>query len=204
MHEAIQEVTLEQLLHEEPVAAGDIIFVPPGTVHAIGSGVMLYELQEYSDLTYRMYDYGRLTAAGQPRPLHMERSLDVSRYEAARRIKVKPVALAGGPGYEERCLVACQYFVTRELYFTSCSRTYGCMEGTTAGSCIILSSLGAEVQVRYGASLKDSEMLSKGQTIVLPAALGEYRIEGQGQLTLSYVPTAGDGAWQAWRKKNEE
>ena len=91
------------------MSAGDIIFVPAGTVHAIGAGVMLYELQEYSDITYRLYDYGRLTASGTPRELHIERSLDVSRYEASPRIKVKPVALPGGPAYEDRCLVACSY-----------------------------------------------------------------------------------------------
>jgi mannose-6-phosphate isomerase len=200
---AIQEVTLETLLHEEPVTAGNVIFVPAGTVHAIGSGVMLYELQEYSDLTYRMYDYGRLTAAGKPRPLHVERSLDVSRYEPAGRIKVKPVLLANGLEYEEHCLVACQYFVTRELRLTPCKSTHSSIKGKTTGSCTILSSLGAEVQVYYGASLKHSEALSKGQTMVLPAALGNYRIEGRGRLVFSYVPTVGDEAWQAWRAKNE-
>ena len=64
---------------------GDIIFVPAGAVHAIGKGVLLYELQEYSDLTYRLYDYGRLTSAGIPRELHVERSLDVSHYNRSPR-----------------------------------------------------------------------------------------------------------------------
>jgi mannose-6-phosphate isomerase len=200
---AIQEVTLETLLHEEQVVAGDVIFVPAGTVHAIGSGVMLYELQEYSDLTYRMYDYGRLTAAGTPRPLHVERSLDVSCYEPAHRIKVKPVLLAKNPEYEDRCLVACRYFVTRELHFTPDHNTSSSMKGKTTGSCIILTSLGAEVRVYYGPALEHSETLSKGQTMVLPAALGDYRIGGRGRLTFSYVPTAGDKAWQAWKAKNE-
>ena len=201
---AIQEVRLETLLHEEPVTAGDVIFVPSGTVHAINSGIMLYELQEYSDLTYRMYDYGRLTADGKPRPLHMERSLDVSRYESARRIKVKPALLASGPEYEDRCLTACQYFVTREIRFMPRNSMRGSMKGKTTGSCIFLSSLGAEVRVYYGASLKYSEALSKGQTMVLPAALGGYRVEGCGRLAFSYVPMAGDEAWQAWKAKNEE
>src|SRR5439155_10168836 len=116
---AIEEVPLEDLLHEEQVQAGDVIFVPAGTVHAIGRGVFLYELQEYSDVTYRMYDYGRLTAAGTPRELHIERALDVASYDKSLSIKMKPVALAGGPGYEDRCLIACQYFVVRELYFNS-------------------------------------------------------------------------------------
>jgi len=117
---------------------------------------------------------------------------------------VKPVALAGGPGYTERCLVACRYFVTRELAFRQAGSVHGYMNGKTGGSCIILSSLGAEVQVRYGASLTHNEHLSRGQTMVLPAALGNYRIEGTGVLLFSYVPAPDDEAWQAWETENRE
>ena len=91
------------------------ILLTASTVHAIGSGVMLYELQEYSDITYRMYDYGRLTSTGKPRELHIERALDVARYDHSPRVKVRPVYLPGGLGYSDRCLVACRYFVLHEL-----------------------------------------------------------------------------------------
>lgn len=203
VRQAIQEVTLDRLLHEEIVQAGDVIFVPAGTVHAIGSGVLLYELQEYSDVTYRMYDYGRLSAAGKPRELHIERSLDVSDYGAAQRVKVTPVALTNGAGYEERCLVACKYFVTRLLQFEQPTG----IEDRTEESCVILTSLGAEVDITYGPDFKHCESLTRGQTIVLPAALGAYRIEnttGDGQLLRSYVPAADDAAWQLWQAKNGE
>lgn len=202
VQKAIQQTTLEDLLHRETVQAGDVIFVPAGTVHAIGRGVMLYELQEYSDITYRMYDYGRLTSAGVPRELHIERSLDVSHYDISCRVKVKPVPLAGGPGYTEHCLVACRYFVTRELIFGQYDHTPGHLHGRTAGSCIILTSLGADVQVRYGAALEWSEHLARGQTMVLPAALGNYCIEGTGPLLFSYVPTPDDKAWRLWEAEN--
>jgi len=208
---AIEEVRLEDLLHEEQVQAGDVIFVPAGTVHAIGSGIFLYELQEYSDVTYRMYDYGRLTAAGAPRELHIERALDVASYHKSLSIKMKPVALAGGPGYEDRCLIACRYFVVRELHFNSSeggdaagAGEGSSMDGETGRSCIILSSLGAEVQVRYGTALEYSESLSGGQTMVLPAALGKYRIQGIGVLLLSYVPAPNDEARQLWEAKQSE
>lgn len=219
VHQAIHDVALERLLHEESVQAGDVIFVPAGTVHAIGRGVLLYELQEYSDVTYRMYDYGRLTSTGKPRDLHIDRSLDVSRYEVSRQIKMKPVSLPTNDGYEDRCLVACKYFVTRELHFKPSDRSFvrspmgqqretvpvsGAMSGKTEGSCVILSSLDGRVQVRYGASLAQAESLSRGQTMVLPAALGDYRLEGDGVLLCSYVPTPDDPAWQAWREKNSE
>ena len=199
---AIEKVELEELLHEEMVSAGDVIFVPAGTVHAIGSGVILYEVQEYSDITYRMYDYGRLTPAGTPRELHVDRSLDVSHYTVSPRVKVKPVSLAGGEGYGDRCLVACRYFVSREITLLPDEDSYGYMKEETEGSCIILTSLDDEVQVRYGASLTNAEKLARGQTMVLPAALGIYCIEGTGKLIYSYVPAPGDEVWQLWEEEN--
>jgi mannose-6-phosphate isomerase len=200
VEQAIQNVTLDSLLHQEEVQAGDVIFVPAGTVHAIGSGILLYELQEYSDITYRMYDYGRLTASGQPRALHIERSLAVSSYEVSSHSKKTPVALTGGSSYEDRCLVACRYFVTREIHLNG----RGAMERQTEGSCIILSSLGAQVEVSYGVNLQQKEMLARGQTLILPAELGAFRIEGKQTLLYSYIPAPSDEAWQAWREKNAE
>ena len=202
VRKAIEDVTLENLLQEEYVAAGDVIFVPAGTVHAIGSGILLYELQEYSDITYRMYDYGRLTANGIPRELHINKSLEVSNYNVSSRIKIQPVPLADKNGYEDRCLVACQYFVTREITLQQKDAVSGYMNGSTEGSCIILTALSSEVQVRYGNVLRYSLSLARGQTMVLPAALGDYRIEGEGVLMFSYVPGSGDEAWQAWEEKN--
>jgi mannose-6-phosphate isomerase len=179
---------------------GDVIFVPAGTVHAIGSGVLLYELQEYSDVTYRMYDYGRLTTSGKPRELHIERSLDVSDYEAARQVKVTPVLLEKHAAYSESCLVACQYFVTSLLQFERPTA----LEERTDDSCVILTSLGAEISVEYGDDRQQCESLARGQTLVLPAALGDYRITtiGAGQLLRSYVPATDDAVWQAWRSVN--
>ena len=200
---AIESVTLENLLAEIPVAPGDVIFVPAGTVHAIGSGVLLYELQEYSDLTYRMYDYGRLTAAGMPRELHVQQSLDVTRYETSARVKVHPVSLPGKPGYRDSCLVACPYFVSREITLESNGISYGYMKGQIGSSCIILTSLGANIQVCCGENFQHSEALARGQTMVLPAALGQYYIEGEGTFMFSYVPEADDEAWAVWQAGQE-
>ncbi len=196
--EAIQNVTLDRLLYKECVQAGDVIYVPAGTIHAIGSGVMLYELQEYSDITYRMYDYGRLSTSGKPRELHIERSLDVAHYEVPHQIKVNPVSLANTHDYEDRCLIACRYFLTRELQF----KEHGVIEDTTKSSCIIISCLRESVQIFYGDNLLDSESISRGETLVLPAALGHYRLVGNGTLLLSYVPESTDTAWQQWQANN--
>lgn len=197
VRQAIQNVKLDQLLHEEHVHAGDVVFVPAGTVHAIGKGVLLYELQEYSDITYRLYDYGRLSKDGQPRELHIDHALDVSHFAVSNQIKMRPISLAS---YEERCLVACKYFVTRELHLKAGSG----VKDRTESSCVILSSLGAELQVQYGPGFEQRETLTRGQTMVLPAALGDYRLEGSGTLLRSYVPTSEDRAWELWRAENAE
>jgi len=159
---------------------------------------MLYELQEYSDVTYRMYDYGRLSASGKPRELHIERSLDVAHYEVPRQIKMKPISLANIHGYEDRCLIACRYFLTRELQL----KEHATIEGTTKSSCIIISCLGERTQIFYGDGLKENESISQGETMVLPAALGHYRLTGNGALLFSYVPEPTDEAWQQWRDSN--
>lgn len=196
--QAIQNVTLDHLLHEEYVQAGDVIYVPAGTVHAIGSGIILYELQEYSDVTYRMYDYGRLSASGKPRELHIERSLDVAHYEVPPQIKMKPVSLANTYGYKDRCLIACRYFLTRELQL----KEHIPIAGTTKSSCIIISCLGEKVQIFYGDRLKNHESISRGETMVLPASLGHYHLSGNGPLLFSYVPEPSDTVWQQWQTSN--
>jgi mannose-6-phosphate isomerase len=203
VRKAIEDATLETLLNEVPVTAGDVIFVPAGTVHAIGSGVLLYELQEYSDITYRMYDYGRLTAAGIPRELHISKSLEVSHYGVSPRVKVQPVLLAEENGYEDWCLAACRYFVTRAITFRQKNGFPGYMKDTTRESCIILTALSGEVQVGYSNSLAHTEKLARGQTMVLPAELGNYSIEGEGSLMFSYVPRQGDEAWRTWENENK-
>ena len=203
VRQAIEDLTLEDLLHEVPVTRGDIIFVPAGTVHAIGKGVLLFELQEYSDLTYRLYDYGRLTSAGIPRELHIERSLDVCYYDSSTRIKMHALTLQDQVGLIHRCLAACQYFVTCELVLQKTTINDDYMKNEIQDSCVILTSLGAVVDVHYGNTLEHAEKLVKGQTMVLPADLGNFCIEGSGTLLYSYVPGFEDKIWHAWKTKNE-
>src|SRR5436853_6546690 len=99
-----------------------------------------------------MYGYCRLTAAGTSRELHIESALNVAHYDRSARIKMQPVLLSGGAGYEDRCMVACHYFVTRELAFGS----HALFHGKTENTWIMLSSLCAEVRVHYGPRLQSS------------------------------------------------
>ncbi len=199
VQQAIDQVTLESLMHYEPVQPGDVIFVPAGTVHAINAGIVLYELQEYSDVTYRLYDYGRLTPQGKPRELHVERGLDVMDYEPTTLHKAHPLVVAGmreaARGEDlRRCLVACRYFVLEELAFQrALSAT------TSPTSCQILSLLDGTCLLHSLAG--EALQLSKGDTVVLPAQLGAYMLSGSVRLVRSYVPTPDDdllrGFWSA-------
>jgi mannose-6-phosphate isomerase len=186
VQQAIAEVRLETLVHHEPVQAGDVIFVPAGTVHAIGPGIVLYEVQEYSDVTYRLYDYGRLTEEGKPRELHVERALDVMHYEPTAIHQVRPLVLAGAAGEaQRRCLVACRYFVLEELSFQQ-----PLSASTSPSSCQILTLLDGRCQLTaaQGAPLE----LATGETVVLPARLGGYTLSGRARLLLSYAHTPDD------------
>jgi mannose-6-phosphate isomerase len=194
---AIAANALEPLLRTVEIHAGDVIFVPAGTVHAIGAGVTLYELQEYSDVTYRLYDYGRLQANGQPRELHVERALEVMRATPAPLERVKPLPLPAQPGLPTRTiLVACRYFVEEELRLDGTVQ-----EEALPSSCRILTLLSGEAEIISERSA--AVRLVAGETAVLPASLGDALISGAATIVSSYVPEPDDEALALWRRAHD-
>lgn len=190
---AIAQTQLEALLHRFEVHPGDVIFVPAGTVHAIGSGVVLYELQEYSDITYRLYDYGRLQANGQPRELHVDAALAVMRYASAPSERTVSVAASQPGSVVRRVHCACRHFVLEEARLT---RDDSLPLPATPASCQIFSVLSGECQLIWaGGAL----MLRLGDTVVLPAAGADCTLTGDAQLMRSYVPEPDDAALASWR-----
>jgi mannose-6-phosphate isomerase len=107
--EGLKQQTLENLLQVVPVHEGDTLFVPAGTPHTIGAGMVICEVQEYSDLTYRVYDYGRVEANGKPRELHIEKALEVMKFGSRAGGKVTPLLLPA-VGATRSLLVACKFF----------------------------------------------------------------------------------------------
>lgn len=189
---AIEANALEALLRSAEVSAGDVVFVPAGTIHAIGSGVALYELQEYSDITYRLYDYGRLQANGQPRELHIDRGLDVMRCEPSRIVKATPLVGEQTASSVRRTLVACKYFVEDEYTFSGQVSSH-----VTPSSLHVVTVIEGSCAVRWpGGELS----LALGDTAVLPAGMGAYIFEGRGRVIRAYVPDADDPTLEAWRK----
>lgn len=111
--EGLENDRIEELFEAHSVHAGDTFFIPAGTPHTIGAGVVLCEVQQYSDLTYRVYDYRRVDASGKPRELHVQKALDVMTFGRTDGGKTRPVALHKEE--PKRALVAaCRYFAAEK------------------------------------------------------------------------------------------
>jgi len=117
--EGIERHTVEELFVRYPVRAGETYFVEAGTQHAVCPGLIVCEIQEYSDLTYRVYDYGRVDAAGKSRELHLAKALEVTRFSGTRSGRVSPLSLHS-PDANKQLLAACTFFATERW---ECDRT---------------------------------------------------------------------------------
>ncbi|MDP9337975.1 MAG: class I mannose-6-phosphate isomerase [Acidobacteriota bacterium] len=109
---AIENGGLENFFKRLPVSAGDTFYVPAGTPHTIGKGMVLCEVQQNSDLTYRLYDFQRVDAQGHPRQLHVEKGMAVIDFEHRLGVKVAPLALPSSHSAKKSLLVACRYFAS--------------------------------------------------------------------------------------------
>ncbi len=189
--EAIAQTRLEALLHRFEARPGDVIFVPAGVVHAIGSGIVLYELQEYSDITYRLYDYGRLQADGQPRELHVDSALAVMRYTRMASERTTPVVIAKTGSSVRRISCACRHFVLEETQLNGATPL-----PATPASCQILSVIDGSCTLAWPGDALD---LRVGDTVVLPAAGVDCTLTGRAHVMRSYVPEPDDASLAAWR-----
>jgi len=111
LRESIAKGNVEHLCVRHPVRPKETFFLPAGTQHAIGPGMVLCEVQEYSDLTYRVYDFGRVDASGKPRELHIEKAMEVTNFAGTRGGKIPPLALHS-PDAKKQLLAACEFFAT--------------------------------------------------------------------------------------------
>ena len=114
LRQAIASGELEQMLNWLEVREGDTYFVPAGCVHAIGAGLILCEIQQNSDVTYRLYDYNRTGTDGRPRTLHVEKALDVIDWHSPGG-RTEPLAFGDGAALR-MCLAACPYFATEKFF----------------------------------------------------------------------------------------
>lgn len=110
IRESIKDGSIEKYLQYVPVHRGDVFFIKAGTVHAIGGGILLAEIQESSNLTYRLYDYNRIGKDGKKRELHIEKALDVVNLESSAEPRQPIRKLQYKPGYASELIGRCKYF----------------------------------------------------------------------------------------------
>lgn len=170
------------LLRQIPAVPGTTLLIPAGTVHALGAGVLVYEVQQPSDLTYRLDDWGRVDAAGRPRELHIDLGLSVIDAES-RPEMISPVAL--GPGSTRRLLAACRYFALEQL--TLGAGDEETLELAAPESAQVLTCLTGEVVVTANDA---SISLAAGETMVLPAVVHSalLRASVHAMLLRTWVP----------------
>ena len=174
MLEHIKSNTLKDMLNVEQVKAGESYFIPAGCIHAIGKGLLIAEIQQTSDITYRVYDWGRNLPN---RPLHIDLAMDVICYHAAQGHRVAPPTALNRPEQ----LAGCPYFTTNKLTLTQGVRR-SCEE---VDSFVIYICTGGTATITGGGQ---PESLEKGETLLVPASLaGEMLLEPHPQAELLEV-----------------
>lgn len=174
-----EDGTICEVLNRVPVTKGDVFYILPGTIHAIGAGILIAEIQQNSNTTFRVYDYGRRDANGRFRPLHLERAAEVVSYRPLIPEECRANSSVTFPGFTMTEMFSCQYFraYRMDIFETVDLRCDGrsfqhllCVEGSG--------------QIISGGSLYP---FRRGESFFLPAGLGEYRVEGECRVLLSRI-----------------
>ena len=165
----IEDNTLLEILNKVPVHKGDVFFIPAGTIHAICSGILICEIQQNSNTTYRVYDYDRRGKDGKPRELHIEKAVEVSNlYPAPMQKK-----------YDDNKLAECKYFTVEKI---NCNGNTEIKTDTESFRCLTVLD-GSGILESGGASMS----ISKGESIFIPAHDGKIVLNGEIDAVLSYV-----------------
>lgn len=167
--ERIKNNTLLEVLNKVPVKKGDVFFIESGTVHAIGAGIMICEIQQNSNTTYRVYDYGRRDKDGNTRPLHIEQAIEVANLEQPEKQKDLP----------ENILARCKYFTVEKHDIKgkfSFNVTEDCFKS-------VIVTEGAAKLIYDNGELD----LEKGDSVFIPAENAEITVKGDCEIIISYV-----------------
>ena len=166
---AVENKTIESLLHRVKVKPGDVFFIPSGLVHAIGAGILICEIQQNSNVTYRVYDYDRPGKDGKPRELHVAKARDViASYSEA---QLGTLRFSGNADLTDDLLATCDKFTVHK-YDVSGEKTLDVGEN----SFVSLTFTSGDGDIIFEGN---SYSFVKGDTYFLPAGLGEVRIKSE-------------------------
>jgi mannose-6-phosphate isomerase len=170
--ERVRDGSLGELLRHVPVHPGDVFYLPAGTLHAIGKGIVLFEVQQASNLTYRIYDYDRVGPGGEPRELHVDKAADVLDYDAATAGPVSALAYELH-GLRRTTLVAERNFILERIALDGERRGLD-----LDGSPLAITALAVPVEIEArGTAVR----LEPYQSAVIPAALETIMLRGLGE-----------------------
>lgn len=174
LRDAVAKGTLDKHLQKIEVHKGDVFYVPAGTVHGIGAGILIAEIQESSNVTYRVYDYDRIDKNGKKRELHFDKAVQVMDMGVASDIKQKPRMVKYYAGCSRELLCRCKYFEAERIQVTK-----GFSFSVREESFQILMCLDGYGQVET----MDAEMkpmrFCKGETMFIPSGIGRCMVIGE-------------------------
>lgn len=168
----VADGSLGDLLHRVPVKAGDAFYIPAGTLHAIGAGIVIFETQQASDLTYRIFDWNRTGADGKPRELHVRKAADVLDYRKSTILHSLEELAYAYEGFQRTALIADPHFIVERVQATETAAVMG-----THGRPLIVMSLetGLYLSCRGGGA-----QLAPYETALIPAAAQNVSIRATG------------------------
>ena len=173
--EKIADNTFLEAVNKVRVKKGDLFFIEAGTLHAIGKGILLAEIQQNSNTTYRVYDYGRLGADGKPRDLHVAKAIDVTNCTPPTRSTNPEGELIVCDGYSRQLLTKCDLFnvekvsVNNEFIYNADEKSF------------------VSILVTDGNGFIDTIEIKKGDSLFIPANYGTFKISGNLEIIITRV-----------------
>ena len=171
----ISDNTFLKTVNKVKVKKGDLFFIEAGTLHAIGKGIFLAEIQQNSNTTYRVYDYGRLGADGKPRELHVEKAIDVTNCTPPTRSTNPEGKLIVGDGFTSQLLTKCDLFNVEKVSVTSMYKSFADNKSFVS------------VLVTDGNGEVDGTEIKKGDSLFIPANYGDFTITGNVEIIVTRV-----------------
>ncbi|NQT19087.1 MAG: class I mannose-6-phosphate isomerase [Planctomycetes bacterium] len=181
---------LHECLNKIHVSAGDVIFIPPGCLHATGAGILSCEIQQNSDLTYRVYDWGRMGLDGTPRELHLEKALEVIDWDLLEREELGKTVGMPTEGASTRLLLECPKFAIERVMLKPGDANAVDVSQRFHVVCVIE----GHGTVRCPQEDLPPTAIRKGETYLIPSALTSYEILADDRITAlrCYLPLPGD------------
>lgn len=175
----IESNTLLEVCNEVPVKKGDVFFIDAGTLHAIGKGIVIAEIQQNSNTTYRIYDYGRVGTDGKPRQLHVDKAMEVTKLMPPTKPTEAMAEMHFFADYDMALLAKCEYFT---VYHLKIKKQCSLLADESSFQSILV--LDGDLTLEY---LDQSYTLTKGESMFIPANMGEYKLTGKAEIIFSMV-----------------